>query len=773
MFKRVTVFAIVMFSMCCVPNACEAGAKGVISIIPRPEQLEVFEGSFAINDKTNIVVAGKSERCVEVGRYLQKRIFELTGSKLKLQSQGQGSKAKNVILLATKGAEESLGDEGYILEVTKEDVTISANKCAGLFYGVQSVLQLLGNSSGGKSSIPCVNICDNPRFKWRGMHLDVCRHYMPADFIKKYIDLLAMHKMNIFHWHLTEDQGWRIEIKKYPKLTEIGAWRDETLVGSLGRGPAKFDGKRHGGFYTQDEIREIVDYAHQRFVTIVPEIELPGHAQAAVSAYPEYSCTGGPFKVWTKWGVSENVYCAGNDKTFTFLEDVLTEVIDLFPGTYVHIGGDECPKSRWEKCQKCQSRIKAEGLKDEHELQSYFIKRIEKFLNGKGKRLIGWDEILEGGLAPNATVMSWRGTQGGIAAARAGHDVVMSPNADCYFDHYQSRNPGEPLAIGGLTTLKDVYHYEPIPAALTATEAKHVLGAQANVWTEYIPTPSHVEYMIEPRMSAMAEVVWTAKDNRNWDDFQHRMAEHYNRLDAMDVNYRVPDPEGFDGKITFTDTTTITINNPVAGAEIRYTLDGSEPTAGSSLYTSPIRVTKNVTLKAATIMPNGRMSLVKTAVIEKQKVHQAVEVENPQPGVVLKYFESRFNSIKDVSAATAVQTSVVDAIAIPPTARADWFALEFTGYIKIADDGVYTFYLTSDDGSAVYIADTLLVDNDGLHARQTKSGQIVLQKGYHFIKVVFFEATEAAVLNVQIQGPGITKRNIRPSDLNHVPGMKD
>ena len=375
-------------------------------------------------------------------------------------------------------------------------------------------------------SIPCVKITDRPRYAWRGMHLDSCRHFMSTNVVKQFIDFIAFYKKKVFNWHLTEDQGWRIEIKKYPRLTEISAWR---------RGD---DGQPYGGYYTQEDIRDIVAYARARHITVVPEIEMPGHAIAVLAAYPEFSCSGGPFEVRTTWGISEDVFCAGNDATFGFLEDVLSEVINLFPGVYVHIGGDECPKVRWKKCGQCQARIVAEGLQDEHELQSYFIKRVEKFLTANNRRLIGWDEILEGGLAPQATVMSWRGEEGGIAAAGQNHDVVMSPGPFCYFDMKQRDDPDERgHTWAGVVTLEKVYSYEPTPAQLTPQQARHILGAQANVWTEYIPTGNEVEYMTLPRMCALAEVVWSPKDRRDWSHFNQRLQDQYRRFDILGVNY--------------------------------------------------------------------------------------------------------------------------------------------------------------------------------------------------------------------------------------------
>lgn len=437
------------------------------------------------------------------------------------------------IRLATFRPDSLLPPEWYGLTITPDAIDLYAPTAEGLLRGSRSLVQLLEHGRG-TGTLPCLWIADHPRFPWRGMHLDVCRHFFPIEFVKKYIDLLARYKMNTFHWHLTEDQGWRIEIKKYPKLTEVGAWRNGSQIGPYAA--QTFDTLRYGGFYTQEQIREVVDYAAARHITIVPEIEMPGHAMAALASYPHLGCTGGPYEVQRGWGVFDEVFCAGNDSVFTFLEDVLTEVMDLFPGEYIHIGGDECPKTRWKSCSKCQARMQAEGLKDEHELQSYFIQRIEKFVNAKGRKIIGWDEILEGGLAPNAAVMSWRGTEGGIAAARAGHYAVMSPGSHCYFDHYQGDPANEPVAIGGYTTVQKVYSYEPIPEALNAEEAKYILGAQGNVWTEYILTPEQVEYMAVPRMLALAEVLWTPKEQRDETDFIRRLEAEFPRMEEMGLN---------------------------------------------------------------------------------------------------------------------------------------------------------------------------------------------------------------------------------------------
>jgi len=477
------------------------------------------------------------------------------------------------------------------------------------------------NKTANNVSIPAVTIVDKPKYAWRGMLLDVGRYFYSPQFIKKYIDYLGAHKMNTFHWHLTEDQGWRIEIKKYPKLTEVGAWRDQTIVGHLRDKTRKYDGKRYGGFYTQEEIKDIVNYAKNRYVTVVPEIEMPGHSQAALAAYPELSCTGGPFKVSDTWGVHQEVYCAGNEQTFKFLEDVLSEVVTLFPSPIIHIGGDECPKTRWQQCPKCQARIKAEGLKDEHELQSYFIKRMENFLLTKNKNIIGWDEILEGGLAPKAAVMSWRGITGGIAAAKQHHDVVMTPGAYLYLDHYQGDPSQEPLAIGGYTTLEKTYSYDPTPVELTADEAKYIKGAQANVWSEYIPTPEHAEYMMMPRLAALSEVAWTKPQNKNWEDFKRRMQQEYKRYDAMGYNYSKSafNVQPFVRIDTASKQAIVLMKTDTYQPEIYYTTDGSEPTIKSIKYEAPFTVNKNLTIKAVAFNEDEPVSktITQTIVLPK------------------------------------------------------------------------------------------------------------------------------------------------------------
>jgi len=532
------IFASNIFIFLVLTSMSQSTKKQESNIIPNPLKIEFGSSVFTLNNNT--VIAYENDGVLkQQAEYFSELIYKTIGIKL-VSKPLEDSKNKIKIILKIKDDIAKLGEEGYKLKLEKQKILITGNTPRGTFYGLQSLFQLFllnarESNSNIEVTIPTMEITDRPRFEYRGMHLDVGRHLFPLEFIKKYIDLLAFYKFNTFHWHLTEDQGWRIEIKKYPKLTEVGAWRNETLIGHGARKPFEYDSIPYGGYYTQDEIRDIVDYASQRQITIIPEIEMPGHSLAALTAYPYLGCTKGPYEVATRWGVFNDIYCT-NDSTFEFLQNVLLEVMELFPSEYIHIGGDEAPKARWKECPTCQATIKREGLKDEHELQSYFIQRIEKFLNSHGRNIIGWDEILEGGLAPNATVMSWRGSEGGIAAAQQGHDAIMTPGSHCYLDHYQSKPiENEPFAIGGFTSLEKVYSYEPVPKSLSPQEAFHILGAQGNVWTEYMETPEYVEYMILPRMAALSEVNWSS--NKDWELFLRRIQKHFFIYNRLGYNY--------------------------------------------------------------------------------------------------------------------------------------------------------------------------------------------------------------------------------------------
>lgn len=520
-----------------MPNTAPAGD---VSIIPAPVRLERGAGEFSLNGETRILFQEGNAGAEKTAQFLAEALRPATG--LALPVTPSAVSAENAVFLAV--AETGLGPEGYRLESTEKGAVITASAAPGLFYGAQTLRQLLpvevfsaSAASGVKWVVPAVTVEDKPRFGWRGMLVDVARHFMPLEALRRMVDVAAMHKMNRIHLHLTDDQGWRVEIKKYPKLTGVGAWRAETVVGHASKKPWKFDGKPHGGFYTQDELRALVAYAADRHVTLLPEIEMPGHAQAAIAAYPELGNVDEPLPVHTSWGVNENIFNV-EEGTILFLQDVLAEVIDIFPSEYIHIGGDEAVKDQWEKSPAVQKRMAELGIADEAKMQSWFIARMNEFLKGKGRKLIGWDEILEGGLGRDATVMAWRGIDRAVEAARAGNDVVMAPTAYTYLDYYQAKPKKEPLGIGGYLPLEKVYSFEPLPEELDSESLSHILGTQCQLWAEYIPTPEHLQYMAFPRACALAEVAWSPRGEKDFTDFTGRLKTHLGRLDGMGVRYR-------------------------------------------------------------------------------------------------------------------------------------------------------------------------------------------------------------------------------------------
>jgi len=516
-----------------------------VSIIPQPVSIEYDDGCFQIGPETHVIA--ENEAAMEASKLID-ALAPAMGFKLALTNASQ--RRRGSITLELEKGPFKLGEEGYMLRITPRRILIRAKKPAGLFYGIQTLLQLLPEQIFGKTKaedvewkVPCVRITDFPRFQWRGLLVDPARHFIPKHDLLRFIDIMALHKLNSLQIHLTDDQGWRIEIKKYPRLTEVGAWRSETLVGHYNDKPWRFDGKRHGGFYTQDDIRQIVKYASDRHIRIVPEIEMPGHARSAISSYPHLGVfpeKQKDLRPWRHWGVSQDIF-APRSRTVAFLQDVLTEVMELFPSRYIHIGGDEALKNQWEASEEIQALIRSKDLKNEDELQAWFIKQMDAFLAEHGRRMIGWDEILQGGLAPGATVMSWRGQQGGITAANAGHDVVMAPTTYTYFDYYQGPSDKEPLAIGGNLPLEKVYGFEPIPEDIAAEKTGHVLGVQGQLWGEYISTAEHREYMTYPRATALAEVGWSPKKTKNYENFLIRLGRHLRRFDAAGINYRKPD----------------------------------------------------------------------------------------------------------------------------------------------------------------------------------------------------------------------------------------
>lgn len=581
-------------------------------VVPMPLEINTTQqASFLLKSGVTVYYPAGNEKMQRNAEFLASYVKAQTGIELQVQA-GEGGKGGIVLQLGLTND----NPEAYQLKVDASQVVISSPSEAGVFYGIQTLRKAVDVAEGSNVELPAVEINDQPRFGYRGMMLDVGRHFFSMDEIKTYIDMMALHNINRFHWHLSEDQGWRIEIKKYPKLTEIGSMRKETVIG---HNSGKYDGKPYGGFYTQEQAKEIVAYAAERYITVIPEIDLPGHMQAALAAYPELGCTGGPYEVWTQWGVSDNVLCAGNDQTIQFIKDVLAEIVEIFPSEYIHVGGDECPKVKWSTCPKCQARIKALGLKSdnkhtkEERLQSYVIHEAEEFLNSKGRKMIGWDETLEGGLAPNATVMSWRGEAGGIEAAKQHHDVVMTPNTYLYFDYYQSKDTEtEPMAIGGYLPIERVYSYEPMPKSLSPEEQKYIVGVQANLWTEYIPDFKQVQYMVLPRMAALSESQWCAPEKKNYEAFLQRVSRLVNIYAKNGWNYAT---HIFDVMLDLkpnTETGTLdAVARTIDNAPIYYTLDGSEPTTASEKYTDVIKIDKPCTLRTVAIRPSGSSKITK------------------------------------------------------------------------------------------------------------------------------------------------------------------
>ena len=731
-----------------------------LGIIPAPQSVNIKPGFFKLDSRTALQYETDADR----------KIAELFRDLVKEQEGLDLVVAKNFIqapermISFNSASPADFLDEAYTLEVNEKNIQLRGKE-KGVFYAMQTLSQLYLNNKE-THLLPQCTIMDQPRYAYRGLHLDVCRHFFSVDFIKKYIDLMAMYKLNNFHWHLTDDQGWRIEIKKYPKLTAIGGYRDQTLIGNYhDRMPQWFDGQRYGGYYTQEEIRDVVAYAKTKYINIIPEIEMPGHSMAALAAYPELACGDhpGPFKTAQKWGVFPDIYCAGKDHTFDFLEDVLTEVMDLFPSKYIHIGGDEAPKIAWKKCPYCQRRIKKEHLKNEEGLQSYFIQRIERFVNSKGRSIIGWDEILEGGLAPNATVMSWRGVAGGIAAAKQKHAVIMTPSTNgIYLDHVQGRSDQEPVSIGGDARISKIYAYDPTPSSLTAEQQNYILGVQANMWTEYIPTDAKVEYMLLPRLMAVSEIAWTKPEHKDFKNFNEvRVPQQLGILDQSDHLYRVPEVIGAkDTTINVSDSTyTFDYRPSVAGAKIYYTIDGYTPDETTTLYTGPfsVKVPKGEyrPVKSRVITPSGKRSVVVTTTLTNNDVLQADTTAGVKKQGALNYYyvPGKFSSTLEIDTSMATQKGLASQISFNQIANKDReYGLIFTGYIHVNESANFEFSLYSDDGSRLYLDDDLIVDNDGKHARYEKSAGAFLQSGLHRIKVAYFDDGPGSTLQVSVKG---------------------
>ncbi len=624
--KQITFILFTVFIASCTTGSKDSSVANY-EVIPLPKHIKLIEGeAFTLTNKTHIVYPDGNEMLHKNAEFLSEYLYIATGLKLGLSNDMQ---KENTIVL--KAGLESENTEGYTIDVNSDNITINGATEAAVFYGIQTVRKATPIEKVRSVNYSSASISDEPRFGYRGVSLDVARHFQPVEFVKKYIDLLALHNVNRFHWHLTDDQGWRIEIDSFPRLTEIGSMRSETVIG---RNSGEYDGAPHGGYYTKDELKEVVEYAKDRYITIIPEVDLPGHMLAALTAYPELGCTGGPYHVIGEWGVFDDILCAGKEESFDFLEAVFTEVMEIFPSELIHIGGDEAPKTRWEECSDCQARIKELGLSDkdghsaEHFLQSYVTARVEEFLNEHGRKIIGWDEILEGELAPNATVMSWRGMEGGIQAAKMGHDVIMTPTTYSYFDYYQAQNiDEEPFGIGGYLPLEQVYSFEPAPDILSEEEKGHILGPQANLWTEYIKEPEHVEYMILPRLAAMSEVQWMDANKKDYEEFLERLPRlisHYNKLDYTYATH-VFDVTGefipnFDTNALEVEFTTID------DADIYYTLDGSDPSESSIKYEGVFTINDNTEIKAAAIRDGVKSKILKEVINVNKATYKPIEL---------------------------------------------------------------------------------------------------------------------------------------------------
>ena len=738
MLKIFLIFVIaVFFALSVFPQTSS------LNIIPQPHSVSRIKGEFKLNYKTKIVATDETGR--KSAGILNDLLMKNYGFKLE---HSEKQPKKDAIVFLPPNSDVGLRpEESYNLEITPKGIQIAGRE-TGQFYALQTLMQILPVNFKGEAKIPAVQVSDAPRFSYRGMHLDAGRHFMPVSFVKKYIDLMSQYKFNYFHWHLTEDQGWRIEIKKYPRLTEIGSRRAETMKEKNFQ-PYVGDGVPVEGFYTQEQIKDVVAYAKERKITVIPEIELPGHSSAALAAYPELGCKENyQYKVQTTWGIFKEVFCP-TEKTFQFLEDVLTETIALFPDSpYIHIGGDEVLKDHWKEAAFVQELKAKENLKDEHEVQSYFIRRMEKFINSKGKKIIGWDEILEGGLAPNATVMSWRGTKGGIEAAKAKHDVIMTPTDFMYFDYGQGDPKYEPINIGSYVTLEKVYSFEPVPKELNDDEKKYILGAQANVWTEYIKTPEKVEYMVFPRMLALSEVVWSKPENKSFADFQSRLSAHFPRLDKQNVNYRIPEPKGLQNTLLSgeKDTAEINLNSFLTNGKIYYTT-GESATTTSKIYNEPLKLklkpNQQIYLNTLVVNEKNRASANYGAVIWRREPLRSVELTEKKQGVNFAFYKQAFTSGNDFEKAEAAQTGETKSIQLgqfrEKIADKMPFGVGFDGYIYAPKDEIYEFELETLGGAILWIGDEMVVDTGGLKDKQIKTGIVPLKQGYHRLRLKYFK----------------------------------
>lgn len=732
-----------------------------ISVIPEPTNLILEDESFLFTSTTQISI--EEDNQLMAATYLNDLFKQAAGFNFTV-------KKSNSAASITFKKVENLAPEAYILKISSSKIVISANDAAGYFYGIQTLRQLLPAEIESKQPmdvewlVPCVTIQDSPRFSWRGMHMDFSRHFFSLENVKTFLDYMAMYKMNTYHMHLTDDQGWRIEIKKYPLLTQKGAWRIESSHDKECKELAKTNPsftideqhyheingqKMYGGFFTQNQIKEIISYASDRNIEVIPEIDMPGHFKAAIDNYPYLSCTGK-----AGWGNHFSIpACLGKETSYQFAKDILSEVAALFPSKYIHIGGDEVNIDSWKKCPNCQRAIQKNKLKNEHELQSFFNKDIEQFLHSKGKKLIGWDEIVDGGLSSDATVMWWRNwaPKARYIAANNGSNMIICPDFEYYFDFTNEATP-----------IDKVYNYEPVPEDFTKEQEAHVLGVQANLWSERIPNFKRLQYQTFPRILALSETAWSSKSNKNYDDFQQKLLNHYQRLDFLDIQYYIPTVEGLADKIAFLDEAKITLTTPLSGMDIYYTLDGTQPTKNSLKYTAPLTISKNTTIKTIAYRGNNA-SEVKTAVIEKQTYKEPLKIE-PKIGSIQQWVAlNKFNVVEEVKLPTQPIWKTTQKIDLTGYETKDHVSMVFKGYFKAEEDGLYQFSTKSDDGSLLYLHNKLVVNNGGNHAAILKDGMIALKKGWHPISIYFHEASGGNELTVWYKSPTQAQKKLEGS----------
>ncbi|TXE09140.1 family 20 glycosylhydrolase [Gelidibacter salicanalis] len=753
-FSSILLLLVILSS--CQVKKTRTFTEDEISIVPKPSSLYLSEGSYTFSKDTKISVADDSQK--PAAKYLSDLFEKAAGFPLNIID----TKDENGVVFIE---DETLASETYTLEVTPKSITIKASDAAGYFYAVQTIRQLLpasiekADSNATDWVIPSINITDQPRFAWRGMQMDFSRHFFSMDEVKTFLDYMALYKLNTYHMHLTDDQGWRVEIKKYPLLTEKGAWRIESShdieCKKLAKTDPSFtideqhyhdrDGQRmYGGFYTQEQIKEIIAYAAERQIEVIPEIDMPGHFKSAIDNYPFLACTGE-----AGWGeLFSSPACLGKESTYEFTKNILSEIAELFPSEYIHIGGDEVNIQSWKECPLCQKAIKDNNLKNEHELQSFFNHNIEAFLKSKGKRMMGWDEIVEGGVSDQTTMMWWRNWAPDMLtkAADNGNDIVMTPCFEYYFD-----------AKHEVTPFEKVYNYEPIPETFNEGQAKHIIGIQANLWSEMIPNFKRLEYQAFPRLLAMAETAWSSKDAKDHDNFQKRMTLQYDRLDALGVQYHIPAVTGLKDKVAFLDTATITLEAPLHGMEIYYTTDGSIPTKASKKYTEPLSFSETVTLN--TVAYRGDIASEKrSALVEKQSYLEPLEV-TPEKGAINRWAAvKKFKVVDDIVMPKSATYIVVNELNFTDHDGQENVSMVFKGYFYAEADGLYEFATKSDDGSLLYIGDKFVVDNGGNHSALEKNGMVALKKGWHPLTVKFHEATGGGQLTVWYTAPNGDKK---------------